>query len=625
VPFTTRSKAPRWVRELLRKPACILAAAVTVMTIVAVDGSMRATAGPGTFETDGHRILDPWGGEFVPVGANLVGPHAFWPRDTIGASKAAADAWRFNTIRLNTCMPGGCDDVGGWDWPNNNDLDALVDEWTSRHIVVMIALHQVKPGRWPTATQLTAIEAWWRDIATRYGGNPHVWFNLLNEPGSGLPVPDMWRSTHQRLIDAIRGTGAQNMIVVDGTHWGQDAGNWNTEPVPEQNSAILGLGPRLHDPLDRLAFSVHVYDQWGAEGTDAARDARLADYIDRVHAKGLPLLLGETGGYSDRSNAYLNRGTESAYRVAPDRGVGILAWHAQPGDGFALTVPGGFDAIDDWSNPTNLTWHGRLLWDLGHELASEKTVTPESTTTTSVSTTTSTTTSERVTTSPTTASLVVSDSSDRSDPRPLEGETIDGLVYAFALPAAPARSVRFWLDDTGMTGHPIQREKEAPYDFAGGNVSTAKPFDTDSVPDGTHTITTVIAYEDGTSDAFYTTFTVGSATEDVPPGWAYVSASPDRSSPAALSGGTLSGPVYVFVAPPRSDVACVRFWLDDTGMTGGPRQTEKAAPYDFAGGTDTLANPWDAAWVPEGSHSISARIEYADGSYDVVRVMFTTQ
>jgi len=61
-----------------------------------------------------------------------------------------------------------------------------------------------------------------------------------------------------------------------------------------------------------------------------------------------------------------------------------------------------------------------------------------------------------------------------------------------------------------------------------------------------------------------------------------VSSKPDRSSAVALAGTTRSSSVYVFVSP-QTGIARVRFFLDDPQATRPARQTEGAAPYDFAG------------------------------------------
>ena len=70
----------------------------------------------------------------------------------------AARAWGFNTVRLTTCPPGGCAGTG-YDQTVNNNLDQIVSEYSAAHIVVMMALHQITPGPFPTAADLASITA----------------------------------------------------------------------------------------------------------------------------------------------------------------------------------------------------------------------------------------------------------------------------------------------------------------------------------------------------------------------------------------------------------------------------------------------------------------------------------
>jgi acid phosphatase type 7 len=101
-----------------------------------------------------------------------------------------------------------------------------------------------------------------------------------------------------------------------------------------------------------------------------------------------------------------------------------------------------------------------------------------------------------------------------------------------------------------------------------------------------------------------------------------VSASPDRSNPAPLAGKTVSGNIYV-VTTPDIGVDTVRFYLDDPNMTGTPRKVESNAPYDFAGGTVSTANPFKTATVSDGSHTITAAVVLTAGGTEVVHATFT--
>ncbi|HEX6385083.1 MAG TPA: kelch repeat-containing protein, partial [Anaerolineae bacterium] len=97
-----------------------------------------------------------------------------------------------------------------------------------------------------------------------------------------------------------------------------------------------------------------------------------------------------------------------------------------------------------------------------------------------------------------------------------------------------------------------------------------------------------------------------------------VSFSSNRANPVTLAGMTVSGHIYVFTSPDTNDIKRVRFFLDDPNMTGKPRQIENNAPYDFAGGTFSTANPFRTTTVADGSHTITAEVILQNGQTHVV-------
>jgi hypothetical protein len=93
-------------------------------------------------------------------------------------------------------------------------------------------------------------------------------------------------------------------------------------------------------------------------------------------------------------------------------------------------------------------------------------------------------------------SLLISTSSDRSSPVALEGALLVRNAYVFSTPdTSNINNVKFWLDNTAMSGSPDRSEGFAPYDYKGRSVSTALAWNTnlvsftDSTPDETFTAT----------------------------------------------------------------------------------------------------------------------------------------
>ena len=102
-----------------------------------------------------------------------------------------------------------------------------------------------------------------------------------------------------------------------------------------------------------------------------------------------------------------------------------------------------------------------------------------------------------------------------------------------------------------------------------------------------------------------------------------VSRAEDRGSAVALEGQTLTGTIYVFLSTAVSNFSEVRFYLDDPAAAGRPKQIERIAPYDFAGGDKVIARPTDLSAYAVGTHTITAVTVSADGSADAISADFT--
>jgi Cellulase (glycosyl hydrolase family 5) len=301
------------------------------------------------FRVVGTRILDPEGREFVIKGTNVNGPHWPWARPTVPDADLMVNTWRFNTVRVNaypSLATNGCCRT------NNTDLDAIVRTFTGRRVVTQIENHDFT-GRYPNAAELETLKSWWVDLATRYRGNPYVWFNIMNEPGNSAQVPETWRTAHEEVVRAIRATGAENIIVLDGHGFGQENGFSNGE----SGSGILTYGPYFIEKYRNITFSLHLYANW------IYGETRLRAYLDAVAAKGLSIHAGEYGSGDDYS-----RGVASdLFKVALERNLGRIVWQWFGGDIHDLTsggIQGGGWEVNrtDGIKPTNLSFVGNLIW-----------------------------------------------------------------------------------------------------------------------------------------------------------------------------------------------------------------------------------------------------------------------
>uniref|UniRef100_A0A7S4UQ72 Glycoside hydrolase family 5 domain-containing protein n=1 Tax=Alexandrium monilatum TaxID=311494 RepID=A0A7S4UQ72_9DINO len=120
----------------------------------------------------------------------------------------------------------------------------------------------------------------WAAIAKKWGRNDKVIFGLYNEPHGGFEsgveryfdrdaedsdgsMVEFWRQWAQAAIDAIRGTGAGNLILVPGLHRSNSA-DWSGahrwgESLADSDHAGNSRLAALRDPAQHLAYDVHQH------------------------------------------------------------------------------------------------------------------------------------------------------------------------------------------------------------------------------------------------------------------------------------------------------------------------------------------------------------------------------
>jgi aryl-phospho-beta-D-glucosidase BglC (GH1 family) len=124
---------------------------------------------------------------------------------------------------------------------------------------VILDLHWNAPGTTPAMGQQVMADAdhspaFWRSVATAYKSDRRVMFELYNEPHDiswscwrdGCRTSAGWRAAgEQQLVDAVRSTGARNVVLVGGLGWSGDLSQW--------------LAYEPHDPTGEIAATWHNY------------------------------------------------------------------------------------------------------------------------------------------------------------------------------------------------------------------------------------------------------------------------------------------------------------------------------------------------------------------------------
>ena len=332
----------------------------------------------GEFRIVGNDIVDPDGNVFYPIGANVAvrqggfeyGYTFNWRGTATGRSTDVA-AWGWNTVRATViCNSPGTPSQAQVD----AGVDALIDEYTARKIVVMVECHDVT-GKNPTPTdaRVAGVYRFMERLAAKYANNPYVWFNVFNEPTErdGAGDVEAWLTLQRDALARIRALAPRNVFVADLPGYGQAVHTF----VGERSVTRLGAGQC------NVLYGWHGY---GAVGKDG-QFGRFEDWADPVRSRAnhvaalkyivdhdIPVVIGEFGDplTLEEGTAGLPIWNRNAARalieLAPAAGVGLLWWHANGDSNNFLTYSLTADRSAPWDKALTgqgLSASGRAFWE----------------------------------------------------------------------------------------------------------------------------------------------------------------------------------------------------------------------------------------------------------------------
>jgi endoglucanase len=280
-------------------------------------------------------------------------------------------AWKMNVVRLPlnedswlgksvSGMPGNSFALNGAGY--QAEVAASVAAANAAGLYVILDLHWTAPASFAANEQNPMMDAdnsiaFWTSVANAFKGNPAVMFELFNEPyifnpsvsNGAFPVvtnahPDAaanailrngglairvfgtsdggyrgvkigasytWQTAgYQTVIEAIRATGATNVIVCGGNRWSSDLSWWGQNPPV--------------DPLNQLAAALHAYPVGNSRFPDSA-SAMLAPIVS-AH----PLIVTELG---DEIYAHPAPFATKVLAWADANGYSVTAWTWNPWGG----------------------------------------------------------------------------------------------------------------------------------------------------------------------------------------------------------------------------------------------------------------------------------------------------
>ena len=340
-----------------------------VFAALAVAGSFHgiaATAGADPakmtlpLKVVGTQVLNSRNEPIVLRGVNAASLE--WTSDGQGhilqSVNTAIQEWRANIIRLPLAQ-----DRWFGKAPEQQDegvtyralVKAIVDTCATQACYIVLDLHWSDCGEWGTNIAQHSMPdqnsvLFWKDCAAAYQNHPAVIFDLYNEPHDvtwdiwlkGGTITDRPNSRRggpprtfeavgmQTLLDAVRATGAQNLVIAGGLDWAYDF------------SGILD-GRQLSDPGGNgVLYANHAYNN---------KRHSVETWISRMEqaAAKLPVIVSEYGG-SGGPNRRTGRFSAPARAASPsgddwllyvmqalqDHNWSWIAWDFHPSAGPTL-------------------------------------------------------------------------------------------------------------------------------------------------------------------------------------------------------------------------------------------------------------------------------------------------
>ncbi|MEY2468719.1 MAG: endoglucanase [Actinomycetota bacterium] len=262
--YKSRIPFRRYVAGLVASVAAVAMlvagqAATERFTLIATANTVTAD---GRFHVVGTSIIGPDGQTFTPRGANknsLEVTSTGWEMKYWYFQRMKS--WGANFVRLPLSPSFGLPSMCTYDPNYLARIDWIVKTAQDFKMMVLLDNHASTQGRTCGSKGWTATNFKMADerslefmqlLANRYKDNPYVAFDLFNEPHD-IPwsvwrnggMVDGWKAAGmQQMLNAVRSTGATNLVFVSGNQWGNDL-------------RVVGDYPLAND--GNVVYAAHTY------------------------------------------------------------------------------------------------------------------------------------------------------------------------------------------------------------------------------------------------------------------------------------------------------------------------------------------------------------------------------
>ena len=270
----------------------------------------------GQLRVEGAHIIDCNGQKVALKGISL-GWHNWWPQYyNASVVDFLSRSWRLSVIRVAM----GVEPEGGYlKSPEQSEVlvKTVIDAAIANGIYVIADWHSHD-------IYTEQAEIFFTNIAQQYAGQPHIIYEIYNEP-----VNNSWHEIRKysiRIIEAIRKYDRHNVIIVGTPNWSQDVDIVADDPV-------FGY--------DNLVYSLHFY---AASHKDNIR--RKAEYAIN---RGLPLFVSECSPSFADGNGKLDKKEFAKWlKLLKQNDISFVLWGLFDKDESSAMLRSGANPYGKW-------------------------------------------------------------------------------------------------------------------------------------------------------------------------------------------------------------------------------------------------------------------------------------
>jgi len=280
----------------------------------------------------------------------------FWTAATVDAM---VDSWKVEILRAAMAADnnGSCGDYQNKKTQTIQNVKTVVDRAIERDIYVIIDWHSHKAHE----QQTEAINFFVNEMSI-YHNNPHVIFEIYNEPPDG--DANQWATIKpymQAVVSAIRNAGANNLILVGTPYFDQDPDIATSNPVTGQDLAyVLHFYAAQHKLDDEPTIG-----SWRLLGNNSKKFRTAA--TNALNA-GYPLFVSEYGTVNADGGGGVSASESDKWHTFMDANkISSCNWSinnkAEGASAFitSFNIPtSGSDAA--WANNNNMTESGKYTF-----------------------------------------------------------------------------------------------------------------------------------------------------------------------------------------------------------------------------------------------------------------------